>query len=108
MPVAPASMFLMNRSWPGTSTMPRRMSPRSRLAKPMSMVMPRCFLLGQPVAVDAGERLDERGLAVVDVARRCRGSGRVAWIVSFRERGQTLNGIVPRQAVGVAPGRGGE
>ena len=27
------------------------------------------LLLGQPVGVDAGERLDQRGLAVVDVAR---------------------------------------
>jgi hypothetical protein len=27
-----------------------------------------CFFFGQAVAVDAGEGLDERGLAVVDVA----------------------------------------
>jgi hypothetical protein len=30
------------------------------------------FFLGQAVGVDAGEPLDERGLAVVDVARRSR------------------------------------
>src|SRR5262245_60871227 len=47
MPVAPASMFLTKRSWPGTSTMPRRKSPRSRMAKPISMVMPRAFSSGR-------------------------------------------------------------
>ena len=47
MPVAPASMFLMKRSWPGTSTIPSRKSPRSSVAKPMSMVMPRAFSSGR-------------------------------------------------------------
>ena len=43
-PPTPASMFFTNRSCPGTSTMPSvRPSPRSRWAKPMSMVMPRSF-----------------------------------------------------------------
>ena len=44
MPPAPASMFLMNFSCPGTSTMPAwEPSSKSRWAKPSSMVMPRFF-----------------------------------------------------------------
>src|SRR6204780_96235 len=44
MPLTPASMFLMNLSWPGTSTKPRRTFSESwRCAKPRSMDMPRCF-----------------------------------------------------------------
>ena len=44
MPAEPANMFLMKRSWPGTSTTPARRPPgRSRWAKPDSMVMPRSF-----------------------------------------------------------------
>src|SRR5262245_38371742 len=46
-PVAPASIFLMNRSCPGTSTTPRRNSPRSSEANPMSMVIPRAFSSGR-------------------------------------------------------------
>ena len=46
MPCAPANMFLTNRSWPGTSTKPRRRSPSSRSAKPRSIVMPRRFSSG--------------------------------------------------------------
>ena len=47
-PPTPASMLRTKRSWPGTSTKPRRIgSPsgpvRSRCANPMSMVMPRRF-----------------------------------------------------------------
>ena len=42
-PAAPASMFLMKRSWPGTSTKPSRNSPHSRCAKPRSIEMPRSF-----------------------------------------------------------------
>ncbi len=43
-PCAPATMFLTNRSWPGTSITPSRPPPgRSRKAKPSSMVMPRFF-----------------------------------------------------------------
>ena len=44
MPPTPASMFLIRPSWPGTSTMPRRLPPGvSREAKPRSRVMPRSF-----------------------------------------------------------------
>src|SRR5882762_8946260 len=44
MPPTPASMFLMNLSWPGTSTKPRRtFCEMARCAKPRSMEMPRCF-----------------------------------------------------------------
>ena len=44
MPPTPASMFLMNRSWPGTSTMltSRPLGSLSQ-AKPRSIVMPRSF-----------------------------------------------------------------
>src|SRR6202049_845307 len=44
MPPTPASMFLMNLSWPGTSMKPKRtLSDASRCAKPRSMEIPRCF-----------------------------------------------------------------
>src|SRR5262245_24116176 len=47
-PVAPATMFLMNRSWPGTSTIPTRVpSERERGAKPRSIVIPRSFSSGR-------------------------------------------------------------
>ena len=43
-PPTPASIFLINLSWPGTSTKPRRKSrARSRCANPKSMEIPRCF-----------------------------------------------------------------
>ncbi len=47
MPCAPASMFLMKRSWPGTSTKPTRRSPSKRSAKPRSIVIPRRFSSGR-------------------------------------------------------------
>ena len=43
MPPTPASMFRTKRSCPGTSTRPRRTSPRSRNANPRSIVIPRRF-----------------------------------------------------------------
>src|SRR5216684_5631338 len=44
MPPTPASMFLMNLSWPGTSIKPKRMlSDASQCANPRSIEMPRCF-----------------------------------------------------------------
>ena len=43
MPPTPASMFLTNRSWPGTSTKATSTSPIDACAKPRSMVMPRAF-----------------------------------------------------------------
>ena len=43
-PVAPATMFFTNFSWPGTSTTPKCWPlGRSRWAKPSSMVIPRSF-----------------------------------------------------------------
>ncbi len=42
-PVAPATMFLMNPSCPGTSTTLASTSPSASGAKPMSIVMPRRF-----------------------------------------------------------------
>src|SRR5229473_1856172 len=44
MPPTPASMFLMNLSWPGTSTKPRStFCEMAKCAKPRSMEIPRCF-----------------------------------------------------------------
>src|ERR1700694_56732 len=44
MPPTPASMFLMNLSWPGTSKKPKLMlSDASQCANPRSMEIPRCF-----------------------------------------------------------------
>jgi hypothetical protein len=34
----------------------------------MSIVMPRFFFLRQPIGVDGGERLDETGFPVIDMA----------------------------------------
>ena len=43
-PVAPATIFLTNFSWPGTSTIPSILpSGKARWAKPSSMVIPRSF-----------------------------------------------------------------
>ena len=48
MPPTPASMFLMKRSWPGTSTMlTARPDGSSHQAKPRSMVRPRAFSSAQ-------------------------------------------------------------
>ena len=66
----PASMFLRKRTWPGTSTnatpLPGRQR-RPREAEVDGEAAP--LLLGEPVGVHAGEREDERRLAVIDVAR---------------------------------------
>ena len=65
----PATIVRTKRSWPGTSTSDsRRAAEESSCAKPRSIDMPRALLLRQPVGVAPGERADERGLAVVDVA----------------------------------------
>ena len=73
MPPTPASMLRTKRSCPGTSTKPRcSVSPlargRSRWAKPNvdGDAAPLLFL--QPVGVDAGKRLHQRGFAVIDVS----------------------------------------
>ena len=69
MPVAPASMLLTNRSWPGTSTKPRTRAVRRRHVGEAEVDGDAAgLLLLQPVGVDAGQRPDQRGLAVVDVA----------------------------------------
>ena len=72
-PPTPASMFLTKRSWPGTSTMPTVRPSRSvEVGEAEVDGDPALLLLLQAVGVDAGQGLDQRGLAVVDVARRCR------------------------------------
>ena len=68
MPVAPATIVRTKRSWPGTSTPtaagPRAASgSRSRARSRSRAPAPR-----EAVGVDAGQRPDQRGLAVVDVA----------------------------------------
>ena len=71
MPPTPASMFLTKRSWPGTSTKPMPHSGvRSQVREAEVDGDAAALLFLQAVGVDAGERPDERGLAVVDVARR--------------------------------------
>ena len=70
MPPTPASIFLMKRSCPGTSTNPsRNAGVSSRCAKPRSIVIPRRFFL-QPVGVDPRQRLHQRRLSVIDMSRR--------------------------------------
>ena len=70
MPPAPASMFLTKRSWPGTSTNDRVVSPASTWAKPRSIVMPLSPFFLQPIGIDPGEGAHQRALPVVDVPRR--------------------------------------
>ena len=77
-PEAPASMFRMNRSCPGTSTRARRCRPSSRAAKPRSMEIPRCRSAGKTVGVDPRQGAHQRGLAVIDVA--CRAQDEVSLI----------------------------
>ena len=68
MPVAPASMVRTNRSCPGTSTTDSARPDGSSGAKPSSMEMPRAFSSGSRSVSTAGQRRNQRGLAVVDVA----------------------------------------
>ena len=71
MPVAPATIVRTKRSWPGTSiTESLRAAGKLELRVAERDRDPALLLLGQPVGVRAGERLDEAGLAVVDVAGR--------------------------------------
>ena len=69
MPVAPATIVRTKRSWPGTSTTDSR-RPDGQVERRVAELDrdAALALLGQPVGVDAGERADEHGLAVVDVA----------------------------------------
>ena len=69
MPPAPAAMERTNRSWPGTSTTPATPPSGQREVGEAELDGDAAApLLGQPVGVDAGERLHQRRLAVVDVA----------------------------------------
>ena len=69
-PPTPASMFFTNRSWPGTSTMPRVMpSPELEMGEADVDGDAPLLLLLEAVGVDPGERQDQAGLAVIDVAR---------------------------------------
>ena len=62
-PLAPASIVCTNRSWPGTSTKPRRIG--IGVTEIDGDAAP--LLLSQTVGVDAGQRLHQRRLAVIDV-----------------------------------------
>ena len=67
MPPAPASMLRTNRSWPGTSTNAILTSPTVACAKPeIDRDAARLFFL-QAIRIGAGQRFDERALAVIDV-----------------------------------------
>ena len=73
MPPTPASMLRTKRSWPGTSTKPRRRVSPSGAGKVQVGEAEvdgdaAALLFLEAVGVDAGEGLDQRGLAVVDVA----------------------------------------
>ncbi len=69
MPPRPASALCTKRSWPGTSTKPSWTSPSTEMREADVDGDAAGALLLPAVAVDAGERLDQRGLAVVDVPR---------------------------------------
>ena len=95
----PASMFLMKRSWPGTSTKPTSL-PDGSVGEREAEVdgEPARLLLGEAVGIGAGEREDERRLAVVDVAGGGddpHASPRVAPSGSGAERGDE-RGVVGR------------
>ncbi len=67
-PPAPASMLRTNRSCPGTSTKPRRTPSTFEKREPQIDGDPAALFLFQSVGMGAGQRLDERGLPVVDVS----------------------------------------
>ena len=59
-PVAPASIFRTKRSWPGTSTTPKRCGGTSKWAKPSSIVMPRfCSSGSRSVSTPVNARISE-------------------------------------------------
>ena len=77
MPVAPATIVRTKRSWPGTSTTESRgRRARQRRVAELDRDAARLLLGGQPIGVDAGERRDERGLAVIDVTGSAEGQRR--------------------------------
>ena len=72
MPPMPASMLRTKRSCPGTSTKPRRRSSplgagRFEVGKADVDGDAAPLLFFEAIGIDAGERFDQRGLAVVDV-----------------------------------------
>ena len=70
MPPTPASMFLTKRSWPGTSTKPRRSSGREFEVREAQVDGDAAALLFfQAVGIDAGQGLDQRRFSMIDVAR---------------------------------------
>ena len=87
MPVAPATIVRTKRSCPGTSTTLERAARRQLEPREAELDRdPALALLGQAVGVDAGERLDQRGLAVVDVTGGPERQRRGAVIVSAQRR----------------------
>ena len=64
----PASMFLMNRSCPGTSTNETSPAGEGRPGKAEVDGEPTSLLLGPAVGVTPGQRVDQGRLAVVDMA----------------------------------------
>ena len=67
MPPTPASMVRTNRSWPGTSTNDTATPAQIGVREAELDGDAARFLFLQPVGVGAGQRLDQRALAVVDV-----------------------------------------
>ena len=87
MPVAPATIVRTKRSCPGTSTTLSARPGRQRELREAELDRDAALaLLGQPVGVHAGERLDQRGLAVVDVPGGAERERRVAASRSARAR----------------------
>ena len=68
MPPTPASMFCTKRSWPGTSTNATRASPIGGVREAELDRDAARLLFLQAIGIDAGQRLDQRALAVIDVA----------------------------------------
>ena len=68
MPPTPASMLRTKRSWPGTSTKPTRTSSSFEESKAEIDGDAAALFFFETVGIRAGERFDERGFAVVDVA----------------------------------------
>ena len=71
MPVAPATIFLTNFSWPGTSTIPRCWPlGKSKRCKSKLDGDPALLFFFEPVRIDAGHRFYQAGFAVVDMSCR--------------------------------------
>ena len=69
-PVAPETMFLTKRSWPGTSTRLARLPSEDQLRVPRHDGDTPAVFLFQTVGIRARHVTDERGLAVVHMPRR--------------------------------------